>query len=126
MEDFVRIFRSPKGDIYHITLSEDNNILSSNAIDALKDVALVGIDLRRLEGKHATGHDVLAAIEQTIANFFLQSEDVIICYYCDFINPIPRTTKNTMPPRNTEAVCLKGCFRDTRNKTGSVMYDCLW
>ena len=99
MEDFVRIFRSPQGDIYHITLSEDNNILSSDAIDALKDVTLIGIDLRRLEGKHATGHDVLAAIEQTIADFFLQSEDVIICYYCDFINPIPRTTKNTMPPQ---------------------------
>ena len=62
-------------------------------------MTLVGIDLRRLEGRHATGHSVLAAIENAIAEFFLHYEDVIICYYCDFINPIPRTTKNTMPPQ---------------------------
>ena len=99
MEDFVRIFKSSDGDVYHITLSEDNGILSSDAIDKLRNVTLVGIDLRRLEGRHATGHSVLAAIENAIAEFFLHYEDVIICYYCDFINPIPRTTKNTMPPQ---------------------------
>ena len=118
MEDFVRIFRSPQGDIYHITLSEDNNILSSDAIDALKDVTLIGIDLRRLEGKHATGHDVLAAIEQTIADFFLQSEDEIICYYCDFINPIPRTTKNTMPPQEYRSRLFERMFQRYSRQNG--------
>ena len=99
MEDLVRIFKSPDGDVYHITLSEDKSVLSPDARDALKDITVVGIELRRLSGSHATGHDVLAAIEDTIAELFLQSDDVIICYYCDYINPIPRTTKNSMPPQ---------------------------
>ena len=99
MEDFVRIFRSSTGDVYHITLSEDHSVLSSEAIDALHDVNVVGIELRRLSGSNATGQEVLAAIEGTIAEFFVAHEKAIICYYCDFINPIPHTSKNTMPPQ---------------------------
>ena len=78
MEDFIRIFRSSQGDIYHITLSEDNNILSSDAIDALKDVTLIGIDLRRF---------AIIAILLTL----YQERQKTQCHL-----------------RNTEAVCLKG------------------
>lgn len=99
MEDFVRIFRSSTGDVYHIALSEDHSVLSSEAIDAMHDVNVVGIELRRLAGKNTTGQEVLAVIESTIAEFFAEHENVIICYYCDFINPIPHTSKNTMPPQ---------------------------
>jgi hypothetical protein len=99
MDDFVRIFRSTDGDVYHITLSEDNNVLSLETIEALEGVTLVGIELRRLVGSHTIGHSVLSAIEDTIAKFFSEKDDVIICYYCDFINPIPHTSKNTMPPQ---------------------------
>ena len=99
MEDFVRIFRSSTGDVYHVTLSEDHGVLSSEAIDILSDVAVVGVELRRLSGSNATDQGVLAAIESTIAEFFVKHENVIICYYCDFINPIPRTSKNSMPPQ---------------------------
>lgn len=117
MEDFVRIFKSPEGDIYHITISKDTGILSENAVNSLKDVTLVGIDLRRLEGKHATGYNVLAAIEQTVADYLLQHENVIICYYCDFINPIPLTTKNTMPPQEYRSRLFDKMFqRYTRQK----------
>ena len=99
MEDFVRIFRSSTGDVYLITLSEDHSFLSSEAVDTLHDVVVVGIELRRLAGKNPTGQEVLTAIERTIAEFFVAHEKAIICYYCDFINPIPHTTKNTMPPQ---------------------------
>ena len=37
MEDFVKIFKS-KDDIYHITLSEDNRLLSAGTIDALNGI----------------------------------------------------------------------------------------
>ena len=84
---------------YHITLSEDHSVLSSEAIDALHDVNVVGIELRRLAGRYATGQEVLAAIESTIAEFFAKHENAIIGYYCDFINPIPHTSKNSMPPQ---------------------------
>ena len=70
MEDFIRVFRSSAGDVYHITLSEDHSVLSSDAIGALHEVHVVGIELRRLAGKNTTGQEVLAAIESTIAEFF--------------------------------------------------------
>ena len=50
MESFVRIFRSLTGDVYHITLSEDHGVLSSEAINTLNDVDIVGVELRRLVG----------------------------------------------------------------------------
>ena len=99
MEDFVRIFQTSEGDVYHITLSEDEGVLSVDALESLKEISLVGIELRRLSGNNPTGHDVLAAIERTIADLFKERKDVIICYYCDFINPIPHTSKNSMPPQ---------------------------
>ena len=99
MEDIVRIFKSSEGDVYHITLSEDYRVLSQEGLETLGNIHVVGIELRRLEGRHTTGHEVLAALEKTIADVFLQNDDVIICYYCDFITPIPKTKKNSMPPQ---------------------------
>ena len=66
MEDFVRIFRSSTGDVYHIALSEDHGVLSSEAVESLNDVVVVGIELRRLEGSNSTGQEVLSAIERTM------------------------------------------------------------
>ena len=111
MEDFVRIFRSSKGDVYHITLSEDHGILSSNVADALKDVTVVGIELRRLAGNNATGQEVLTAIENTIAEFFVEHENCIICYYCDFLSPIPHTSKNSMPSQQYRSILFDKMFQ---------------
>ena len=99
MEDFIRIFRSSTGDVYQISLSECYSIFSSETIDALKNIAVVGIDLRRLAGTNTTGYEVLTAIESTIADFLDNHKNTIICYYCDFVNPIPHTSKNSMPPQ---------------------------
>lgn len=118
MEDLVRIFKSPDGDVYHIALFEDKGALSSDALEALKDVTVVGIELRRLAGNHSTGHDVLVAIENTIAEFFLQEENAIICYYCDFINPIPRTTKNSMPPQEYRSRLFDRMFQRYTKQRG--------
>ena len=111
MVEFVKVFKSSEGDVYHITLSQETSILSFKTLDAIKDTTLIGIDLRRLEGRHATGHAVLAAIEKTIADFFLRNKDVVICYYCDFINPIPRTTKNAMPPQEYRSRLFRRMFQ---------------
>ena len=90
---------SPDGDVYHLTLSEDHGVLSPELRETLGNTRVVGIELRRLAGVNTAGHDVLAALEDAIAEIFLQNDDVIICYYCDFINPIPHTKKNNMPPQ---------------------------
>jgi len=111
MEDFVKIFRSPEGDIYHITLSEDNRVLSESIRETLGHVRVAGIDLRRLEGTHVTGQGVLTALAGAIADFFLQDENVIICYYCDFLNSIPNTSKNSMPPQEYRSRLFEKMFQ---------------
>ena len=47
MEDLVRIFKSPDGDVYHITLSEDKGVLSPEALEDHSFLAsIIGHDLR--------------------------------------------------------------------------------
>ena len=111
MEDFVKIFMSPQGDVYHITLSESNDILSKSVLDALDDVHIAGVDLRRLEGTHVTDQKFLTALANTIAEFFLRDEHLIICYYCDFLNLIPNTKKNTMPPQEYRSRLFERMFQ---------------
>ena len=48
MEDFVRLFSTDEGDVYHITLSEDTTLLSDEVKEYIRGTKLVGIDLRRL------------------------------------------------------------------------------
>ena len=99
MEDYVRLLSTDEGDVYHITLSEDTVLFSQDTLKIINGVKVIGIDLRRLVGNSPTGHDMLAAIEKVIADFFLEYDNVMIFYYCDFINPIPHTKKTSMPPQ---------------------------
>lgn len=111
MEDFVRLFSTSEGDIYHITLSEDTTILSEGLRQFIQDIKLIGIDLRRLAGNNATNQSVLVAIEKVIADFFLSRDDVMIFYYCDFLNPIPKTLKNAMPPQEYRSRLFEKMFQ---------------
>ena len=111
MEDFVKIFKSPQGDVYHITISESNDILSKSVLEALGDVHIAGVDLRRLEGSHVTNQKVLTTLANTIAEFFLRDEHLIICYYCDFLNLIPNTKKNSMPPQEYRSRLFERMFQ---------------
>ena len=118
MDDFVRIFRSSTGDVYHITLSEDHSVLSSRTIGTLRNVSIVGVELRRLAGCNTTGQEVLTAIEGTIADFLAEHKNAIICYYCDFINPIPHTSKNTMPPQEYRSRLFANMFQRYSHRHG--------
>ena len=124
MDDLVRIFKSPDGDVYHITLSEDKGVLSSDALDALKDITVVGIELRRLAGNHATGHDVLIAIEDTIAELFFQRDDVIICYVTIATLSIQFPTRRRIPYllRNIGACFSTECSSDTQSRRISKVF----
>ena len=55
--------------------------------------------MRRLIGTAPTSIEMLTSIENVIADYFLNHNDVMIFYYCDFINPIPHTYKKDMPPQ---------------------------
>ena len=111
MEDFVRLFSTNKGDVYHITLSEDASLLSEEVKAFIGSTKLIGIDLRRLAGENITTQGMLAALENTIADFFMKHDDVMIFYYCDFLNPIPHTTKNAMPPQEYRSRLFENLFK---------------
>lgn len=111
MENFIRQFSTSEGDIYHITLSEDTSLLSPELKHFLHDVKLIGIDLRRLAGSHTTNQSVLKAIEEVVADYFLSKDDVMIFYYCDFLNPIPKTLKNAMPPQEYRSRLFEKMFQ---------------
>lgn len=111
MKSIVRIFKSPDGDVYHISVSEENNVLSVEVIESLGNIHVAGIDLRRLSGNHVTGTGVLSALADSIADIFLQDDSIIICYYCDFLNPIPHTMKNTMPPQEYRSRLFEKMFQ---------------
>ena len=110
MEDFVRLLSTDEGDVYHITLSEDTVLFSQETLKIINGVRVVGIDLRRLVGISPTGHEVLAAIEKVIANYFQDYDNVMLFYYCDFINPIPHTNKTSMPPQEYRSNLFKLMF----------------
>ena len=116
MEDFVRLLSTNEGDIYHITLSEDTVLFSEETIKVIGGVKVVGIDLRRLAGNLPTGHDVLAAIEKIVADFFQENKNVVLFYYCYFINPIPHTNKTSMSPQEYRSNLFKLMFERYVNK----------
>lgn len=111
MEDFVKTFTTPDGDVYEIALTEETRLLSSEMLNQLGNAVLASIDLRRLSGENVTKPRILVAIENAIAEFFLKNEDVIIFYYCDFVNKIPNTLKNTMPPQEYRSRLFEKLFQ---------------
>ena len=111
MEDIVRHISTDKGHDYHITLSEDASLLSEEVKAFIGSTKLIGIDLRRLAGENITTQGMLAALENTIADFFMKHDDVMIFYYCDFLNPIPHTTKNAMPPQEYRSRLFENLFK---------------
>lgn len=111
MEDFVRIIRASNGDIFHVTLSCDSIPLGEETACLLSDVKMVGIDLKRLKGVTQAGQDILAAIENVIADFFLQHEDVIIIYFCDFLNPIPYSRKTEISAQKYRSDLFRLMFK---------------
>ena len=117
MDSFVRLLSTTEGDVYHISLSEDKTLLSDRVREYIRDIKLVGIDLRRLAGTNITLQPVLNAIEKIIADYFLSRNDVMIFYYCDFLNPIPNTKKNAMPPQEYRSKLFEKMFqRYTKHK----------
>lgn len=112
MEDFVRIFKSSEGDVYHITLSEDSRVLSENVRKALGGVHVAGIDLRRLEGTHVTGQDVLRALANAIAEFISRIRMLSFAIIATSLILFPTPIKIPCLHKNIGADYLKGCSND--------------
>ena len=57
-------------------------------------VDVVNIDLVRVMGESKASLPTLSEITLAISNFFMSHEDIILCYYCDFLSPIPNSNKH--------------------------------
>lgn len=66
----------------------------TNAISPYIDV--VNIDLTRAHEEDSTSLRTLSIITSRIAEFFLEHKNLVICYYCDFLGPIPHTNKKVI------------------------------
>ena len=111
MESFIREIATSRGDIYRIRLSEEDGLLSKNVQHLIGDTHIMGIELLRIKGKETASHITLKSIEDFIAEIFGKSENLIIMYYCDFINPIPHTNKNAMPPQEYRSRLFENMFK---------------
>jgi hypothetical protein len=87
--------QTPEGGSYNIELSsfDDSSFPKevANAISPFIDV--VNIDLTRARKEKAASIRTLSIITSRIAEYFLERKNLVICYYCDFLGPIPHTNK---------------------------------
>ena len=77
--------------------SEDGQLLAVEARERF-GLDIISIELVRISGKGFTSIRTLSVIEQIIADAFKSNPTSVLFYYCDFLNPIPLTSK-TIPPQ---------------------------
>lgn len=97
MNEIYTIY-SDRGDEYRLQFTtERSGIIANVLLDQLAHdgIEVVEIGLARVKGSGVTGHKVLGQIEKLIADFMQQRQNVILSFFCDFINLVP-SSKNRM------------------------------
>ena len=128
MKETIVSITSAKGDEYRIRLSSlDGKYFSQSfAQKTASDIDVVTIELERIKGEMPTGHAVLAQIEKTIAEIFLKQSNVVICFICDFLSPIPFTNKK-MPAQQYRSILFIKMFERyiSQHSIGNIMQSVL-
>lgn len=93
-EEAFRVNTS-EGDLFEIKfITYDKGYFSEGSIESSPhNIEVVSIDLTRIKGNTPATLGSLSEITNGIATFFLKRKNVVICYYCDFLGPIPHTNK---------------------------------
>ena len=92
------IIQSEQGDEYKLRMTSENTWMLSEGLYqqmTTNGVEVVDIELERSKGTNVTSLKVLSLIEDTIADFLLNHENVLFCFFCDFIHLVP--TKKNIP-----------------------------
>lgn len=90
------IIQADQGDEYRLRITSDHiGMLSDEVILELraKGIQVVDIELERTKGLRVTSPRVLAKIEECIAEVFFSRQDIMICFFCDFISLVPSMKK---------------------------------
>jgi hypothetical protein len=93
-----KYIETSNGDGFLISLMQlGDNYLSPEALSQLEqNVEVLMVELDRTHGTATIDNKVLSTITQVVADVFFESDNIIICFVCDFLSPIP-TTKKKIP-----------------------------
>ena len=76
--------------------TDRSGIIADDILDLMNnegvDVAEIG--LGRVKGVNVTSSKVLSQIEECIADFMQRHQNLILSFFCDFINYLPATKKS--------------------------------
>lgn len=92
----IFVIQSEYGDEYKLQLTtERSGLIASELLDRIHSdgIEVVEIGLGRVKGMAPTNPRVLAQIEDIVADMFLSHTNVVISFFCDFINGIPSMNK---------------------------------
>lgn len=92
----VFVIQSESGDEYKLQITTDRSgLIAAELLDRLNSegIEVVEIGLGRSKGSLPTKPRVLAQIEKIVAEVFLAHPNVVISFFCDFINAIPSMNK---------------------------------
>ncbi|MBQ9678955.1 MAG: hypothetical protein IJV44_12560 [Prevotella sp.] len=92
----VYVIRIEDGSEYKLQFtSEGSGLIASDLLNSInaQGIEVVEIGLARVKGNTVTGTRVLAQIEKYIAEMLFSHPNVIISFFCDFINAIPYMSK---------------------------------
>jgi hypothetical protein len=87
---------SEEGDEYKLQFTTDRSgIIADALLDKLNEngIEVVEIGLGRVNGVAVTNNRVLAQIEECIADLLKRHHNIVLSFFCDFINYIPATKK---------------------------------
>lgn len=88
---------SERGDEYKLQFTTERcNLIASSLLDQLRKdgIEVVEVGLGRVKGTNITSHKVLRQIEECIADFMQRMPNVVLSYFCDFINLVPSKKNN--------------------------------
>ena len=88
----VYTITSDSGDEYKLQFTTDRSgVISDALLDLLagKGIEVMEVGLARVKGQNVTSHQVLAQIEDCIADVMERHQNVILSFFCDFIHFVP-------------------------------------
>ena len=109
----VYTFLSEAGDEYKLQFTtEHSGIITEDILSCLQNegIEVAEVGLGRVRGVNVTSHKMLTQIEDSIADFMQRHSNVVLSFFCDFINFLP-ATKRRMP------------VQEYRSRLFSLMFD---
>lgn len=90
---------SAKGDKIKVALSyyDNETIGYISESPSLRSATLYDVTLIRVSGTGIIDYNTLSIVSRTLANFLMDNEDAILCFYCDDLTEVLRHNRKVSP-----------------------------